>query len=1054
MHPVKMVFSTDESVLLVCWMLDKAGKVGEFKVEAGGAEVRAWSVEFDQYGLSIQEVRDLPEGSYTATLDNMTTTFMVAQHKLAALNAEFVERPSFLGKTMKCTVGLTSYGQFCRGRVTVELMQGETRVDSKRPMVRCGLASVNFKLPEGEETLTLNFVSGSKTASLPLRGAKESERKLDLVSDLGQKFTASLMPPGDDCRGVFLHSGAANNEPFFVEELVCESGIGQIKLREKVDVLLVQVVNLITGDMVCINRRDLPKGDSQFVSFSDACVVYLAAFVDGKPYEARTMFLQPETLDVRVEGEEEVEPGSEVELTITTGAHFAVPAVVTVTDSRLVMPTTLRTEAASRLKRGIAGLPQIKTGEPKNDEAALSRFHMSVAGFDFSRVLSAGAPPAGSYEGGMRRSHSLHSPGFGLTRRAIVSKELGLDELQSTPMDLGSELYRDGADVDVPIGAAVDEIAFDSLAAECTRETAVAEKPAREKFPQVVYCGVVVIDGSETIKFTAPDTITNLTVCVQAIHGTGVVLHEQKVEVTKAVWAELDVPPFVTPGDNVTGQVHVGCRAGSFTAQLFRDGMPVELYLGDEEVSGEDVDSESATLTFQVEPGIYEVRAQGEDGEDSCIRVVSEPGNIRYIARTLTFLRPGDSFEMEPGVQSIQLLPGVERQLDLVTKVAAFCGYDCCEQTATKVRAACLMWLGAGGDSERRRRAESIILAGIRREESMYTDHGFKMYPSSGINDHYSHLAAEYLYASLKSLQGAKGMSLALKAACDRGVEMAEKVAKFHSISLCPTKPTNCREAYMAHLGGRREGVASFVLERLKSEGDCLACEGEGAVNRRAETAYAAAILLKEGHLVEGVKAVNWVAAQMQEGAWYSTVDTSAGLAMMAAVASSTLVVSGKSVVEVNVNGESMKLEDALTFSEQITCVEMPEGSKGVLAVQVVRVRERDLTQFESAAKVEVSLGNRKPLKRGQGATLSVRLTEGYQAGDLAMIMLPPALSFVLGGTQVKMAALDFCGQDQLEVPVAVTADEACRQKFAVCVTNMFKEERVGNPGLQEVKVA
>ena len=88
-----------------------------------------------------------------------------------------------------------------------------------------------------------------------------------------------------------------------------------------------------------------------------------------------------------------------------------------------------------------------------------------------------------------------------------------------------------------------------------------------------------------------------------------------------------------------------------------------------------------------------------------------------------------------------------------------------------------------------------------------------------------------------------------------------------------------------------------------------------------------------------------------------------------------------------------------------------------------------------------------------------MRLTDGYRPGDLLWVCLPDALSRIVGGGQVKRFAVDFRSRDEVRVPLAATAVTVDRngrpapQCFAVCVRNMFEEERVGNPGPLEVRV-
>jgi hypothetical protein len=93
-------------------------------------------------------------------------------------------------------------------------------------------------------------------------------------------------------------------------------------------------------------------------------------------------------------------------------------------------------------------------------------------------------------------------------------------------------------------------------------------------------------------------------------------------------------------------------------------------------------------------------------------------------------------------------------------------------------------------------------------------------------------------------------------------------------------------------------------------------------------------------------------------------------------------------------------------------------------------------------------------------AELVVKIESGYKPGDLCWICLPDALSRVVGGGQVKRFSVDFCGQNEIRVPIAATGvtvganGQEAPAHFAVCVRNMFEEERGGNPGFLEITVA
>jgi len=90
--------------------------------------------------------------------------------------------------------------------------------------------------------------------------------------------------------------------------------------------------------------------------------------------------------------------------------------------------------------------------------------------------------------------------------------------------------------------------------------------------------------------------------------------------------------------------------------------------------------------------------------------------------------------------------------------------------------------------------------------------------------------------------------------------------------------------------------------------------------------------------------------------------------------------------------------------------------------------------------KERFALGNR--------LTLHITLPQGYRLGDIAHVVLPPCLSAIEGGAKVKRFTLDFAGQNELRIPLLVTSRLPGVQHFAICVRNMFEEERASSTGL------
>jgi hypothetical protein len=191
-------------------------------------------------------------------------------------------------------------------------------------------------------------------------------------------------------------------------------------------------------------------------------------------------------------------------------------------------------------------------------------------------------------------------------------------------------------------------------------------------------------------------------------------------------------------------------------------------------------------------------------------------------------------------------------------------------------------------------------------------------------------------------------------------------------------------------------------------------------------------------------------------GRLYSTVDSVAAIALMTELHAAKIV-GAAGIVEVD--GARLGTTEAAA-KDNARAVQAVEG---VTAVEVTRVVEEDWSAFDAGLPIYVALekggGPTRRMRALDAVELCVKIENGYKAGDLLWVCLPDALSRIEGGGQVKRFAVDFRGNDEVRIPLAATGitvgptGEAAPARFAVCVRNMFEEERGGNPGWLDVTV-
>jgi hypothetical protein len=300
----------------------------------------------------------------------------------------------------------------------------------------------------------------------------------------------------------------------------------------------------------------------------------------------------------------------------------------------------------------------------------------------------------------------------------------------------------------------------------------------------------------------------------------------------------------------------------------------------------------------------------------------------------------------------------------------------------------------------------------------------------------------------------------------------------YYKIDILPKTINDCHDAYqvMTRSDSQRERdkAVAYAREKLQEkDGQTYVTVGERsphyslygqAVAQRQETAYATATLLVAGQTADlpgAIAATNYLTGQLnEEGRLYSTVDTSACLALLLALREAGVVATADGGL-VAINGQQMKLAEALAYSEKVESIRCIEG---VIAAQITSEVIEDWSSLKSVLPVEVRLElaghhSKHHFKVGDALELVISVPR-YEAGMIAHICLPDALARIVGGGQVKRFSLDFCEKRSLRVPLAAISatsfpgmKQAGTQHWAVIVRNMFKEEQIGNPGMLEVVV-
>lgn len=595
--------------------------------------------------------------------------------------------------------------------------------------------------------------------------------------------------------------------------------------------------------------------------------------------------------------------------------------------------------------------------------------------------------------------------------------------------------------------------------------------PARaiEEAPELLFAGLVpIVNGRGAVTVALPEAFADYVIEAFAVDGTEWATAEARVRAELVHFAALELPAFVHPSDTAVGRLTAGCGAAGMTIAVTRDGAPVAILANGQPVAaGTPIAGPRTEITFLTGPGDHVATVTDlASGEAIAAKQrVDPPGALRRLTRTVRFLRRGERVALadDPSIVTLRALPGLDKPFKLLCDATADYGHACCEQTAAKILAACSMYLFAVDDPRRRGRAEEIILAGVRREHKMWMKgRGFRMYPESGneVNTYYGPKTARYLW-NLDLLRGADP-SRALVTAIDEALEMARDATQAYRLAWPPAPSDRPEEAYGAARFGepkQRPQAADRMVGWAERAVATLDQAPRNAVAFRADAAYAAAALLCGGGdaaVPLALRLANRVIGDLgAEGRLYSTVDSVAAIALMAELQAAKIIGGGHALID----GKRTALGDAAALGE----VGEISAESATIAVEVTRIIEEDWAKFASAVPVTVTLTNKgRATTRatiGDPLDLVVRLDGGYETGDLVWVALPDALSRVTGGGQIKRFSVDPAGKSEVTIPLAATAltldrhGETGAQRFAVCVRNMFDEERAGNPGYLDVSI-
>ncbi|PQO27904.1 general secretion pathway protein GspE [Blastopirellula marina] len=582
--------------------------------------------------------------------------------------------------------------------------------------------------------------------------------------------------------------------------------------------------------------------------------------------------------------------------------------------------------------------------------------------------------------------------------------------------------------------------------------------PALREESHVLFCDVVPLcEGVAEIELRLPDEPCHYTIETFAASQLDWDQRTLHFEAAADPYLKLLVPEVLFREDSAIGRLVARTSSPSMSVRLLHNGQNVLLRDANHAnalVDGEELNSSETELAFEVLPGTYQAELVDHSSGRRVVvtKEVAMLGELTERRRIAHLLMPGESVETSETVSRIRIMPNPKRIRFQVAHATSNYEHLCCEQTAAKLFAALVCVSLAEPGSPASKTAIEAVQAGIRRMRTLWSPRqGFASYPQGRVYPDWGLMATHHLWKTrlLKDrLSDIPEVAMLLHEIDD----LVNQAVPFYGINDPPTVLRSSWDAYVTLRHPEcRQAEAALELARKTLRRP----QPRQRVYGRQDQAYAAACLLREGTEADVVAAIS-VANKIFEaieasGMLYSTLDSVALLILMQELSRRRLYDCDSSIT---VNGQTQTVADVLSSGEPI---ESLVAGTSQVSLELLTWSHTDWTHPNRSVPLKVSLehlghhGHR--FREGESITLRVTLPHGYEVGDLLWIALPPSLSRLEGGGQVKQFTLDLQGEPTATIRLAATdlsspAWQAGRpQHFLVCLRNMYDEDRIGNLG-------
>lgn len=619
----RKIYRPKEEARIFLLAPDAPGGEVEMEVLLAGQQITKERVTLDEAGLALRPYSDLEEGEYHVHVRRrdekgefgsspVKCTFVVAEFSLSPLTA-ILEEHSLVSGSLRFRLRLMALSVPYEGSLELGLqcrVCGDRVVATQQTTATKGVVEAAFDISGHGGPFHVQIATpGGETASVAFPGTERSERDRVTLCTLGRQADAGLLPGEgtNEVRGLHVGYGGSQTTPLRLESAVAQNGRLTVDYRA----LAAQVVlfDILSGETTVLHFGPLGRGDIlEFPVAAPYTLFTVGLLTEERAYEAWGIVIRPLDLEAKLLAPESAVPGAEIAIRVESQQPAS--CLLLVYDARL----------------------EHESPVPKLARQMIDAMRSSGQGLVEQEAVPLSYRPR-YRELGSALSEDLDVPSF-LRRRGVDSPRVrAFGRLAPSLPRRAMMMAFDGAAAGPAPSPGSASVPVDVV----PEAPALIEIPNREDFPELAYMELFPVRESAERTVRLGDQIGLWRCRAYLVAGLDVRELTCDVESAKAVYAELDLPASISPGDDILASVR------------YHTEQPATLAItlpGGQTISGA-VLGHGAEPIHLTRPGEITVHIWGEAGDDWSARTVPPPGRQVVTASQIDILMRGQSTQGE-----------------------------------------------------------------------------------------------------------------------------------------------------------------------------------------------------------------------------------------------------------------------------------------------------------------------------------------------------------------------------------------------------------------------